>query len=284
MKRMVTLFAMLAVAVSMVHAQKVYASVYQNGEELTQLGVASFDVDYVTEPVAEFINGRVVVKIGKNKVATLPMRDGGALVMEYDTEKEEAKLDKVTKSPTEAKPYATIHSPYQLVVPEGCEVYAPTFDEARQVLLLLSSNRLPAGAVVPAETPLVVKGTTSVDFTISSGTPTCAPSSALKGTSLRIDTPSKGTVYTFGRDRQDASRYGLFKYVAAKMPAGVAYLQTSGTASARQIDMEFDGAATAVDAVESPTAAQGVRKYVADGNVVIERNGKRYNLNGQEIR
>ena len=68
------------------------------------------------------------------------------------------------------------------------------------------------------------------------------------------------------------------------MPAGVAYLQTSGTALARQIDMEFDGAATAVDAVESPTAAQGVRKYVADGNVVIERNGKRYNLNGQEIR
>ena len=212
------------------------------------------------------------------------MRDGGALVMEYDTEKEEAKLDKVTKSPTEAKPYATIHSPYQLVVPEDCEVYAPTFDEARQVLLLLSSNRLQAGAVVPAETPLVVKGTTSVDFTISSGAPTCAPSSALKGTSLRIDTPSKGTVYTFGRDRQDASRYGLFKYVAAKMPAGVAYLQTSGVASARQIDMEFDGAATAVGAVESPTDALGVRKYVADGNVVIERNGKRYNLNGQEIR
>ena len=284
MKRMVTLFAMLPVAVSMTHAQKVYASVYQNGEELTQLGAASFDVDYVTEPVAEFVNGRVVVTIGKNKVATLPMRDGGALVMEYDTEKEEAKLDKVTKSPTEAKPYATIHSPYQLVVPEDCEVYAPTFDEARQVLLLLSSNRLQAGAVVPAETPLVVKGTTSVDFTISSGAPTCAPSSALKGTSLRIDTPSKGTVYTFGRDRQDASRYGLFKYVAAKMPAGVAYLQTSGVASARQIDMEFDGAATAVGAVESSTATQGVRKYVADGNVVIERNGKKYNLNGQEIR
>ena len=284
MKRMVALFAMLAVVVSMVHAQKVYASVYQNGEELTQLGVASFDVDYVTEPVAEFINGRVVVKIGKNKVATLPMRDGGALVMEYDTEKEEAKLDKVTKSPTEAKPYATIHSPYQLVVPAGCEVYAPTYDEGRQVLLLLSSNRLAEGTVVPTETPLVVKGTSSVDFTISSDAPTCAPSSALKGTSLRIDTPTKGTVYTFGRDRQDASRYGLFKYVAAKMPAGVAYLQTSGTASARQIDMEFDGAATAVDAVESPTAAQGVRKYVADGNVVIERNGKRYNLNGQEIR
>ena len=91
-------------------------------------------------------------------------------------------------------------------------------------------------------------------------------------------------MFTFGRDRQNTSRYGLFRYVAAKMPAGVAYLQTNGVASARQIDMEFDGAATAVDAVESPTVAQGVRKYVADGNVVIERNGKKYNLNGQEIR
>ena len=257
----------------------------RRGGELTQLGTASFDVNEKTEPVAEFINGRVVVTIGKNKVATLPMRDGGALVMEYDTEKEEAELNKVTKSPTEANPYATIHSPYQLVVPEGCEVYAPTFDEARQVLLLLSSNRLQAGAVVPAETPLVVKGTTSVDFTFSSGAPTCAPSSALKGTSLRIDTPKKGgTVFTFGRDKQDTSRFGLFRYVGATMPAGVAYLQTNGVASARQIDMEFDGAATAVGAVESPTAAQGVRKYVADGNVVIERNGKKYNLNGQEIR
>ena len=68
------------------------------------------------------------------------------------------------------------------------------------------------------------------------------------------------------------------------MPAGVAYLQTSGVASARQIDMEFDSAATAVGAVESLTDALGIRKYVADGNVVIERNGKRYNLNGQEIR
>ena len=236
------------------------------------------------------------MKIGKSTVASVSVIDGGVLVVEplplpFDkNEEEEIKNNnKITKQPSKEKPYVTVFSPFQLVVPTGCEVYAPEYDASTQMLRLNSGNQIPAGAIVPAETPLVVKGTQSVDFLFSVNAATCAPKTDLSGTALRISTPTDGTVYTFGRDKNDLSLYGLFRYVGKTLPAGVAYLKTkaNATTAAKFIPMSFDE-----DDASDPTnilnttpqrTQPSVVKQIVNGQLLIKRGGKVYNANGQEI-
>lgn len=226
--------------------QKEYNSVEQKevSVEVTKLGRAVINTQYST-PTVQFINGKAVMKIGKSTVASVSVIDGGVLVVEplpfdKDEEVEAKEYNKITKSPSTEKPYVTVYSPFQLVVPTGCEVYAPEYDASTQMLRLNSGNQIPAGAIVPAETPLVVKGTQSVDFQFSVNAATCAPKTDLSGTALRINTPQDGTVYTFGRDKNDLSLYGLFRYVSPTLPPGIAYLKTNGAATAKFIPMQFD--------------------------------------------
>lgn len=301
-KRIINSFLFLfAIHASVANAQ-VYAYVEQKQNdskeqkevsvEVTTLGKAVINTQYST-PTVQFINGRAVMTIGKATVASVSVIDGGILVVEplpFDKEeKEEAKNNnKITKSPSTEKPYVTVFSPFQLVVPTGCEVYAPEYNASTQMLRLNSGNQIPAGAIVPAETPLVVKGTQSVDFQFSVNAATCAPKTDLSGTALRISTPTDGTVYTFGRDKNDLSLYGLFRYVGQTLPPGVAYLKTDGAATAKFIPMQLDeadpSAPTHILNTATPQRTQpSVVKQIVNGQLLIKRGGKVYNANGQEV-
>lgn len=273
--------------------QKEYNSVEQKevSVEVTKLGKAVISTRYIT-PTVQFINGKAVMKIGKSTVASVSVIDGGVLVVEplpfEKEEKEEANNNnKITKSPSKEKPYVTVFSPFQLVVPTGCEVYAPEYDASTQMLRLNSGNQIPAGAIVPAETPLVVKGTQDVDFQFSVNAATSAPKTDLSGTAVRINTPQDGTVYTFGRDKNNLSLYGLFRYVGTTLPAGVAYLKTNGAATAKFIPMSFDEAdpSDPTDILNTtPQRTQpSVVKQIVNGQLLIKRGGKVYNANGQEV-
>lgn len=275
--------------------QKEYNSVEQKevSVEVTKLGKAVISTRYIT-PTVQFINGKAVMKIGKSTVASVSVIDGGVLVVEplplpFDKNEEEEIKDnnKITKQPSKEKPYVTVYSPFQLVVPTGCEVYAPEYDASTQMLRLNSGNQIPAGAIVPAETPLVVKGTQDVDFQFSVNAATCAPKTDLSGTAVRIDTPKDGTVYTFGHDKSDPSLYGLFRYVGTTLPAGVAYLKAKANATAKFIPMQFDE-----DDASDPTnilnttpqrTQPSVVKQIVNGQLLIKRGGKVYNANGQEV-
>lgn len=292
-----SLLFLFAIHASVVNAQ-IYAYVEQKEydskeqKEVTNLGRAVINTQYST-PTVQFINGRAVMTIGKSTVASVPVIDGGVLVVEPlpsdKEEKEEAKkYNKITKSPSTDKPYVTVFSPFQLMVPTGCEVYAPEYNASTQMLRLNSGNQIPAGAVVPAETPLVVKGTQSVDFQFSVNAATCAPKTDLSGTAVRIKTPQDGTVYTFGRDKNDLSLYGLFRYVSTTLPPGVAYLKTNGAATAKFIPMQFDdddpSAPTDILNTATPQRMKpSVVKQIVNGQLLIKRGGKVYNANGQEI-
>lgn len=278
--------SMLILMVSMAHAQ-IYTYVEQNGEPVDKLGTAMFDTQNTT-PTVEFVNGKAVMTIGKTIIASLSMSNGGALVVDsYEgSTLVESGCNKISKAPSATKPYVTIYSPFQLVVPAGCEVYAPEFNVTTQTLRLTNDNRIQTGEVVPAETPLVVKGTQSVDFIFSVNRATCTPRSDLSGTALRINTPTDGTVYTFGRDKNDLSLYGLFRYVAATLPPGVAYLKTTKASSARYISMSVeDGETTDV----KPSASwqekpSSVVKLMENGRLVIKKGNNKYFLDGLEIR
>ena len=302
-KRIINFFLFLfAIHASVANAQ-IYAYVEQKEcdtkeqkevlKEVTKLGRAVINTQYST-PTVQFINGRAVMTIGQRTVASGSVIDGGVLVVEClpsdKDEKEEAKIyNKITKSPSTKTPYVTVFSPFQLVVPTGCEVYAPEYDASTQMLRMNSGNQIPAGAIVPAETPLVVKGTQDVDFLFSINAATCAPKTDLSGTAVRIDTPKDGPVYTFGHDKKDPSLYGLFRYVGKTLPAGVAYLKTKAnvTTAAKFIPMSFDE-----DDASDPTnilnttpqrTQPSVVKQIVNGQLLIKRGGKVYNANGQEI-
>ena len=273
--------------------QKEYNSVEQKevSVEVTKLGKAVISTRYIT-PTVQFINGKAVMKIGKSTVASVSVIDGGVLVVEplpsdKDEEVEAKEYNKITKQPSKEKPYVTVYSPFQLVVPTGCEVYAPEYDASTQMLRLHSGNQIPAGDIVPAETPLVVKGTQDVDFLFSINAATCTPKTDLSGTAVRIDTPKDGTVYTFGRDKNDLSLYGLFRYVSPTLPPGVAYLKTNGAATAKFIPIQLDEAdpSDPTDILNTtPQRTQpSVVKQIVNGKLLIKRGGKVYNANGQEV-
>lgn len=292
-----SILSMLALYASMANAQ-VYTYVEQKEndatgqKEVTNLGRAVISTRYIT-PTVKFINGRAVMKIGKTTVASISVIDGGVLVVEplpsdKDEEVEAKGNNKITKKPSTEKPYVTVYSPFQLVVPTGCEVYAPEYNAATHTLRLNSSNQIPAGAIVPAETPLVVKGTQDVDFEFSVNAATCAPKTDLSGTALRISTPTDGTVYTFGRDKNDLSLYGLFRYIGKTLPAGVAYLKAKANATAKFIPMSFDeddaSDPTNILNTATPQRTQpSVVKQIVNGQLLIKRGGKVYNANGQEV-
>ena len=118
--------------------------------------------------------------------------------------------------------------------------------------------------------------------------PRGAPKTDLSGTAVRINTPQDGTVYTFGRDKNDLSLYGLFRYVSPTLPPGVAYLKTDGTATAKFIPMQLDeadsSAPTHILNTATPQRTQpSVVKQIVNGQLLIKRGGKVYNTNGQEI-
>lgn len=292
MIRTVSLLSMLAVA-GMAHAQvHVYAEQNVDGKvkKVEQLGTAVFGTQYTT-PTVSFVNGKAVMTIGNTTVASVPVSNGGVMVVDccafdeatdaHDT------MNKITKSPSATdRPYVTLFSPFQVVVPEGCEVYAPEFDSSTETLLLTNANKLPAGAVVPVETPLVVKGDKSVDFTFSAESATCKPKSALSGTSLRISTPADGTVFTFGHDKQDPSLYGLFRYIAETLPPGVAYLKAAaGATSTKYIPVVLDDSeTTGIRQQNTLQTAATTMKMAENGRIVICRGNKKYNINGQIIK
>lgn len=283
---------MLTVA-GMAHAQvHVYAeqNVNQNVGKVEQLGTAVFGTQYTT-PTVSFVNGKAVMTIGNTTVASVPVSNGGVMVVDCCAFDEAADahdtMNKITKSPSATdRPYVTLFSPFQVVVPEGCEVYAPEFDPSTETLLLTNANKLSAGDVVPVETPLVVKGDKSVDFTFSANHATCKPESALSGTSLRILTPTDGTVFTFGHDKTDTSLYGLFRYVGETLPPGVAYLKAAaGETSTKYIPVVLDDSeTTGIRQQNTLQTAATTMKMAENGRIVICRGNKKYNINGQIIK
>ena len=286
MRRLLFIFSLLSLLGGRVHAQHLYASVWQNGAELTTLGTAAFNVDADSPATVEFVDGKAVMTIGGHRVASLPMSDGGELVVSSETTLGNDALNHVVKSPSGRLPYATVYSPFQLVVPSGCEVYAPTFDRGSMTLHAGDTERLQAGDIVPPETALLVHGTGALSFGFSTGVPTASPASALSGSSLKIDRPADATIFTFGigKSGTDQGEFGLFRYTGSTLGAGLCYLQTSNAAGAAYIGVELDSTTDGIGSIETPATQRRVTKYIDHGRIVISQAGRKYNLNGQEIK
>lgn len=287
MKRLIFVFSLLSFAGGKIYAQKAYTYVRQNGTKLEKLGTAAFDVGEKSQPRVHFVDGKAVMTIGETRVAALPMKNGGELVVSYTPDVAEADLNKVTKKPTEQKPFATIYSPFQLVVPSGSEVYAPVFNPDNMLLHFADDQRVAEGGIVPVETPLVIHGTSPVEFTFSATDPTCGLTSDLRGSSLKIDTPTDATVFTFGigKTGPHTGEFGLFRYTGTSLNPGVCFLQVAKekVQDVNFVALSFEPYVTGVKDLKA-RESQPVTKRVEHGRVVIVKAGKKYNTNGQNIK
>lgn len=286
MRRLLIIFSLLSLLGGRAHAQHLYASVRQNGAELESLGTAAFSVGADSPATVEFVDGKAVMTIGGHRVASLPMSDGGELVLAFETTLADGAINHVVKSPSERLPYATVYSPFQLVVPSGCEVYAPTFDGSSMTLYAGGAERLKAGDIVAPETPLLVHGTGELSFGLSADAATASPVSALSGSSLKINRPTDATIFTFGigKSGKHQGEFGLFRYTGSTLGAGLCYLSVPSTSAASFVGISFDSTTDGIGSIEHPATRLGVTKYIDHGRIVISKNGRKYNLNGQTLK
>ena len=224
--------------------------------------------------------------IGGHRVASLPMSDGGELVLAFETTLADGAINRVVKSPSERLPYATVYSPFQLVMPSGCEVYAPTLDSGSMTLHAGDAQRLKAGDIVAPETPLLVHGSDPISFGFSAAAHNVEPASALSGSSLKIATPTGATIFTFGigKSGKHQGEFGLFRYTGSTLGAGLCYLSVPSAPAASFVGISFDSTTDGIDSIEHPATRLGVTKYIDHGRIVISKNGRKYNLNGQTLK
>lgn len=286
MRRLLIIFSLLSLLGGRAHAQHLYASIWQDGAELKSLGTAAFSVDADSPATVEFVDGKAVMTIGGHRVASLPMSDGGELVLAFETTLANNALNRVVKSPSERLPYATVYSPFQLVVPSECEVYAPTFDSGTMTLHAGGAQRLEAGDIVPPEPPLLVHGSGSFVFGFSAETSNASPASALSGSSLKINRPTGATIFTFGigKSGKHQGEFGLFRYTGSTLGAGLCYLSVPSATAASFVGISFDSTTDGIGSIEHPATRLGVTKYIDHGRIVISKNGRKYNLNGQTLK
>lgn len=286
MRRLLIIFSLLSLLGGRAHAQHLYASVRQNGAELESLGTAAFSVGADSPATVEFVDGKAVMTIDGHRVASLPMSDGGELVLAFETTLANDAINRVVKSPSERLPYATVYSPFQLVVPSGCEVYAPTFDSGSMTLHAGDAQRLKDGDIVTPETPLLVHGTGELFFGFSADAPNVSPVNALSGSSLKIATPTDTTIFTFGIGKSGTHKgeFGLFHYTGSTLGAGLCYLGVPTTSPAGFVGISFDSTTDGIGSIETPATRLGVTKYIDHGRIVISKNGRKYNLNGQTLK
>lgn len=286
MRRLLFIFSLLSLLGGRAHAQHLYASVWQNGAELRSLGTAAFSVGADSPATVEFDNGKAVMTIGGHRVASLPMSDGGELVLAFETTLANDAINHVVKSPSERLPYATVYSPFQLVVPSGCEVYAPTFDNGSMTLHAGETERLKDGDIVAPETPLLVHGTGKLSFGFSAAAHNVEPASALSGSSLKINRPTDATIFTFGigKSGKHQGEFGLFRYTGTSLGAGLCYLSVPSVPAASFVGISFDSTTDGIGSIETPATQHRVTKYIDHGRIVISKNGRKYNLNGQTLK
>lgn len=277
-------------------AQKAYTYVQQNDTKIDVLGTAAFDVSATSNPTLEFDqDGNATMKIGDNTVAKLPTTDNGQLAVEFTTTVAETSLNKVSKTIDAGFSYATIYSPFQLQMPStgDIKVYAPTYDETNHVLILNSATEVAQNAIIPACTALLIAS--NVEFTFSSSSSNYTHTSALSGSALKIAIPNSvegNTVYTLGQAKEDNSKYGFFRYTGTSLNPGFAYLYvptvptTNPATGAKYIAFSFSDTPADISVFETDynTKVDNTYKIVYGGNVMIVKNGQRYNLCGQKMK
>ena len=160
-------------------------------------------------------------------------------------------------------------------LPEGVEAYVADLSGANLLLTKIAE----AGEVIPADNAVILKSTVS-SFTLTpsdADAVTFTATNDLQGSDTQIATPANCYVLA-GTD----GVVGFYHYTAANLNAHKAYVVYSGSNQApRRMPFIFDQA-TGVENVQNSDIRS--QKVVENGQLIIIRNGVRYNAAGQNVK
>jgi len=172
--------------------------------------------------------------------------------------------------------YSTFYdSANKYALPAGVEAYVADLSGANLLLTKIAE----AGEVIPADNAVILKSTVT-PFTLTpsdAAAVTFTATNDLQGSDTQIATPANCYVLA-GTD----GVVGFYHYTAANLNAHKAYVVYSGSNQApRRMPFIFDQA-TGVENVQNSDIRS--QKVVENGQLIIIRNGVRYNAAGQNVK
>ena len=172
--------------------------------------------------------------------------------------------------------YSTFYdSNFKYELPAGVEAYVADLSGANLLLTKIAE----AGEVIPANVAVILKSTvTPFTLTVSDADAvTFTATNDLQGSDTQIATPANCYVLA-GTD----GVVGFYHYTAANLNAHKAYVVYSGSNQApRRMPFIFDQA-TGVENVQGDNVQS--TKVIENGQLIIIRNGVRYNAAGQNVK
>ena len=187
----------------------------------------------------------------------------------------------ITKAITPtANGYATFFDPVnKFYIPEGVSAYTGEYNNVNQTLSLHALLTNPS--IVPENTPIVLKASSSTSFDITLSYATAGSvdgTNNLHGTDAEITTPTNA--YVLGYQN---STTAFYSFSGNTIPANRAYLQISdGAALAGGIRIiESGNDATSLQNIEASDAAQ---KFIENGQLFIRKNGIVYDITGRIVK
>lgn len=129
----------------------------------------------------------------------------------------------------------------------------------------------------PANTGIILVGEPNAEYSIPVIASAKAPASNLLEAAVTATDIEANTAYIL--------QGGQFHLVnaASTVPAGKAYLPVANVSGARSISLSF-GEITGVSEVAAEAKAAAVSKFIKNGQLVIEKNGKVFNANGAQVK
>lgn len=180
------------------------------------------------------------------------------------------------------KGWATLYTPYALdftnATPEGLKAYTAT----------LSNNTVTLTEVqnVPAGTGVVLKSSTTGE-NVNYSIPVIASSTndekgSMIGSATSDTHLDDGTAYILGINGEGKAQF--FINSEGTIAAGKAYLPAgSGNVEAKALSVVFANDLTGITNANAAEEAAQPAKRIVNGQLVIEKNGKRYNAAGAEL-
>lgn len=220
-------------------------------------------------------DGKLVMKLAGNgnNVAALPMSNGVMMCLSYSNHDESE-----NKKSINVDAASTFSSVFQVVVPEGVDVYAPAYDEQTGAVVLDESKKLAAGTILPCGTGVIIKHNGKVDFAyseeISSEVESC-----LIGTAVATPVSEfNGVLFTLGNKD---GKLSFDKYEQEMTETGKAYfILNDNDAEAPKLDFGEEEV-TAITEIDADRLTNGDNAY----NLVGQRlNANARNYNGIVIK
>ena len=160
----------------------------------------------------------------------------------------------------------------------GAKAYVATISEDALILTKIAEG----GQVIPADNAVILKATGSaITLTPSNEDPvTFTAINNLLGVDVATATPANCYVLS-----GEGGEVGFYRYIGAQVGAHKAYIQYGGGSAPRRMRFVFneENAATGIDPVTG-NPSPVTQKLIQNGQLIILRDGVRYNAQGQIIK